>query len=243
MHVMSRHLFSSNGLAHRFAVALVQFLLVPASPMVRDTTVLERVSRHAPRTTVAEMPAVPPSPPETSATMSCGVNCLFMFLQAWNVSASPTWLRNNTPIGPSGTSLLELQQTARKLGIRTTVYRCTVDELGASCQLPAIALLWQTPPSLRPRDPRGHYSLVLDIDPAPDGRVTLLDGSIGDRISVSKEQFADDWWSGYVLAMPKERPSLRTSIWATAAHCAAWAVIILFVQRKCRLVRSRGTGA
>jgi hypothetical protein len=155
-----------------------------------------------------------------------------MFLKAWGVDGvSAARVKTVTPRNSQGTSMLELQQTARRFGVETAIYKCGVEDLGTNCPLPAIGLFKPGGRTGGGRHYAAHYSLIIDVQPGPDGKVTWIDGTFGDRFIRPKSQFTDQWWDEYVLVAREtstiDRTWIAVAMLGTVVHACFW----VFVRR------------
>jgi len=148
----------------------------------------------------------------------CGPNCLYLLLALHDVPVEYGVVEQHTPEQPQGMSLLELQQATNRLGLKTHVRRCSIDELGRSFQSPVIALLNQD-----------HYVVVTHIT---DSTVTMLDGTTGERDTVPR-RWLQDRWSGFVL-VPSPSWFSGSAVWGYVAisFLAALLLVIFALKRQ-----------
>jgi hypothetical protein len=167
---------------------------------------------------------VPPVPDDNA----CGVNTLFILLRSWGYDISPGDVRRTITPGYYGSSMRELKDAAKALGVAVNVFRCEVEDLGRDCILPAIAYMKPTArPGRSSRPYLGHFVLVFKVEPGPKGRVHWYDGTYGFSYYRPKSDFRD-WWTGYVLSRPREDGGDRLALWATVAHAFFWPVVALW---------------
>jgi hypothetical protein len=118
----------------------------------------------------------------------CGLNALYLFLKGHGYSVNYRELERLVPIGPRGSSLLEMKKAATRLGVRVDVCKATPSAL-TSADLPFIAHYHGQTGS------GDHYVLVLGFD---GSIVDLIDGTTALRRDVPIEHFRRDW-DGYCL--------------------------------------------
>lgn len=126
----------------------------------------------------------------------CGVYSLTFLLTIRGTQQSPERIHEVIPVGPAGTSLLELKTAARQLGRPLEVFKCSPRKL-ESMPLPAIA-------HLEPSDvaPEAHYVVLLNISPTT---VTLFDWN-GRGVNEYDRKHFERRCSGYFLAEPVSMP-------------------------------------
>jgi ABC-type bacteriocin/lantibiotic exporter with double-glycine peptidase domain len=113
----------------------------------------------------------------------CGAAALAMVLASFDRPVSVDALDDELPIGPGGTSMLALQDAARRRGLDAAGWRMSWAGL-SSMSLPAIAFV-----------DGDHFVVVLRADPAS---VEIADPARG-RLRLSRRAFARRW-RGEVLA-------------------------------------------
>ncbi len=178
----------------------------------------------------ADVPSVP-------ADNMCGVNSLFMLLRSWGYKISPREIRQVITPGPDGSSMEDLREAAKALGVDVRVFRCDVEDLGRDCVIPAVAYMKpEAGLSQAARKYRGHFVLIFRVDPGPQGLVHWYDGTQGFMFNRPKDEFIR-WWTGYVLSRQQEAWSSRTLLWVTMAHGVFWLAVSLC------FLRSRRPGA
>jgi predicted double-glycine peptidase len=138
------------------------------------------------------VPAPAAIPLPERAQRECGLNSLYLMLHLSGHDVTFDQVRTAVPVGPSGTSLLELRQAASRLGVRTAVRRCSMDEL-ASLPKPVIAYFHPKDPE--PQGRPGHYVVVLRADTAG---VEVIDGTLAASFRYSARHFEAEW-SGHLL--------------------------------------------
>ena len=132
----------------------------------------------------------------------CGRNGLFMFLRQLGYDAPYSQIEQYVPMGPAGSSLLELRNAAGKLGVQLTIYKCEPTYREATSLPPCLALIRTRPQGEGAEETifRGHYVLVERARRvgAVD-KIDFIDGSYGTRQTLPIEEFASIW-TGYFLA-------------------------------------------
>lgn len=156
----------------------------------------------------------------------CGVNSLYVFLKAMDVNVSKAQILRDTPRSADGTSLKELQDTARNFGVETSVYKCNASDLGAALSLPVIVLFQAR------SDTVGHYGMVYQVDPGEDGRVHWIEGTVGYDYSRSKSDFEKEYWSGFVLARPTTSGVPILLVALSCIHATVWVCVMASAARK-----------
>jgi len=126
----------------------------------------------------------------------CGVYSLTFLLTVQGTQQTPERIHEVIPVGPAGTSLLELKTAARQLGRPLEVFKCSPRKL-ESMPLPAIA-------HLEPSDvaPEAHYVVLLNISPST---VTLFDWN-GRGVNEYDRKHFERRCSGYFLSEPLASP-------------------------------------
>jgi hypothetical protein len=156
----------------------------------------------------------------------CGHNCLFMLLRLRGADVSYDKVLGQVPEHPLGASLWELKQGAYRLGVRTRVIRCSLDQLAtASSQAPVIVHFLRYHKKV---SPTGHYFLVLGVG---QERIDCVDGTSGERIQC-KIPYFERHWDGYAL-VPCEPPS--SSLWVALAISLLCVVGLMHYGRPWRL--------
>jgi len=174
-------------------------------------------------------PAAIPLPER--AQRECGLNSLYLMLRLTGHDVTFDQVREAVTVGPSGTSLLELRQAASRLGMRTAVQRCSMDEL-ASLPKPVIAYFHSKDPE--PQGRPGHYVVVLRADAAG---VEIIDGNLAASFWYNAGHFEAEW-SGHVLT-PSPLGSWVRPLALTAVAGACVALGMSFW--RARAVRPDGT--
>jgi hypothetical protein len=143
--------------------------------------------------------AAPPAPlfrdrasPE-GAGRECGLNSLFMLLRLSGHDVTYEQTRAAVPIGPMGTSLLELQQAASRLGAKTRLSQCSMAELKREPK-PVIAYFLRATGGAV--DGPGHFVVVLKAD---DTGVEVFDNSYPTALWKYSVPHFEAQWSGHIL--------------------------------------------
>jgi ABC-type bacteriocin/lantibiotic exporter with double-glycine peptidase domain len=143
-----------------------------------------------------------------------------MFLQLSGFTPEFEALAKVTPVGPRGTSMLELKDAARRLGATVVVSSMTREQLIAAPK-PVIAYCDESQLAQSEELATGHYVVVIDASPA---EVHSLDGSTG-RLRVNSWARFEMRWHGYVLITESETDICEE--WMRLASFAAAAVVAL----------------
>jgi hypothetical protein len=144
------------------------------------------------------------------ASRECGLNSLFVLLRLSGHDVTYDQTREVVPVGPSGTSLLELHQAASRLGVKTAVYQCSMAEL---VRLPKPVIAYIRPPHPNLLDRPGHYVVVLTAD---ESGVEALDSTFAASYKYPTPMWEGEW-SGHILApLPA-----RSWAWPLALTAAA----------------------
>jgi ABC-type bacteriocin/lantibiotic exporter with double-glycine peptidase domain len=127
---------------------------------------------------------------EWQSPQACGVNSLFLLLQANDIAVDHGELYNYlSPKEGLGNSLRELQDAANRWGLRTYVMQANDDDI-LNLGLPFVAHL------NAPNRPTGHFCVVYSMN---RDTARILDGTTGIIIDVDATRFFRRW-TGYVLA-------------------------------------------
>jgi hypothetical protein len=141
------------------------------------------------------------------AGRECGLDSLFVLLRLTGFDVTFDQTRAAVPIGPMGTTLLELQQAASRLGAKTTLSRCSMAQL-MDMPKPVIAYLPK-----RAGGPVGHFVVVVTADKTG---VEVVDGDIAAILRYSPSHFEAEW-SGHLLAPAPPQTWARPLTWAAVA--------------------------
>jgi hypothetical protein len=145
------------------------------------------------------LPGAPPAPSATGMALheragrECGLDSLFVFLRLSGHDVTYDQTRAAVPIGPMGTSLLELQQAASRLGANTTLSRCSMPEL---IHMPKPVIAYLPEGTAGPKGSVGHFVVVLKAD---ETGVEAADSAVATFLKYSPSQFEGEW-SGHLLA-------------------------------------------
>jgi hypothetical protein len=180
---------------------------------------------------------VPPAPSPTAiplherAGRECGLNSLFLLLRLSGHHVTHEQVQAAVAVGPSGTSLLELQQAASRLGAKTLISRCSMAEL-LHRPKPVIAYFHLKTPGTQDRT--GHYVVVLGTD---ETGVEVIDGTFATSFKYPASQFEAEW-SGHILALAPPQTWVRPL--ALSAVLGLWVGIGLLRWRARVLRRAAG---
>jgi hypothetical protein len=150
----------------------------------------------------------PPAPspagmaPQERSGRECGLHSLFVFLRLSGHDVTYDQTRAAVSIGPQGTSLLELQQAASRLGAKTAVSRCSMAEL-VQMPKPVIAHLRPAPSNIPDR--AGHYVVVLNAD---ETGVEAIDTTYAAPYWYPAPMW-EGKWTGHILAPTPPRTWAR----------------------------------
>lgn len=177
----------------------------------------------------------------------CGVNSLFVFLRLWGHPVRGADVERVTPRGPRGTSMAELQNAARELGVETSLLECNLEDLGTRCPLPAIALFRPGgQAAAAPVEYPGHYVVVLAVD---ERTVTWIDGTVGVQLRKTRADFSGRW-RGFVLAhLAGSEVPLDSTLFSSLKSPVTWILtqgvlwIFLLRRRRSRRRAFRGLSA
>ena len=110
----------------------------------------------------------------------CGVTCLYNIIRYYKGDVSIEKLRELTHTDENGTSIYNILETSKSLGLNARAYRCNLNDL-ANIEFPIIAYikLYNS----------HHFVIIKDID---IDNVSIFDPIRGD-VSYSIEEFTDIW--------------------------------------------------
>lgn len=114
--------------------------------------------------------------------MDCGPTCLRMIFRHYDSRVSRETLRNETQLGPTGTSLLSLTEAAQAFGFNTVSARLTYDQLVNDAALPCI-LYWDL------------YHFVVLTPQSTDKKLVVADPAKG-LVTYTPEEFQKSWFVG-----------------------------------------------
>lgn len=162
--------------------------------------------------------ATPPAPPSDAARtkVECGRNALYMHLRLTGRQPDYDAVTRATPIGPQGTSLLELRDAARRLGVDAAAVTMTREQLIAAPK-PVVVYFQQSPFTTQDELPTGHYVVVVGTT---DTQVQSLDGSTG-RLRTNTWHRFETRWNGYVLTENSGGGFSKRLPWVGSAVMAA----------------------
>jgi hypothetical protein len=161
----------------------------------------------------------------------CGLNTLYLLLRGFGHTIDYRELEVDVPIGPRGTSMLDLKRVAVKRGAEVEVYKVKPAEL-AALPKPLIA-------HLRGQTGSGeHYVLLLACE---NDTLDLIDGTTALRREVSMEEFRRDW-DGYCLMRPRASPG-GWMFWTAVASLLGATFAVAFWGWTWWKLRDRGPAA
>lgn len=150
----------------------------------------------------------------------CGINAAYAALQAAGLNVSYDLLIKKIPISEGrGTSLQELADAITDLGLAMRTIKASPHEF-FSIQFPAIAHLEMDVSEISELNQTGHFVLVISSTPTT---VRYLDGSSGQILDTSTEDFLRRW-SGYLIIQaprPKTFQTFCVMALALTAGCLA----------------------
>lgn len=158
---------------------------------------------------------------------SCGVNCLYMMLRLNAKDADYTAVEKQTPVGESGTTLLELQRGAERFGLSLVAGKGTPEDL-ATCPLPAIAHFEEE------LGKTGHYVVVTECHP---DSICFIDGTTAMRHEVTIPEFQRRW-TGYLL-VPRQiepYPIAPATLWWFLVPVGLVSAVTALLRRRRRAV-------
>ncbi len=111
--------------------------------------------------------------------MDCGPTCLRMIFRYYGSHVSRETIRNETQLGPTGTSLLGLTEAAKKFGFKTFSARMTFEQLIDDAVLPCI-LYWD------------QYHFVILTPESNEKKLVVADPARG-LVTYTREEFEKSW--------------------------------------------------
>lgn len=180
----------------------------------------------------------PDNAPDTSQV--CGRNALFMLLREYSIDSTLEDVVQVTPVGHAGTTLKELRDSARRLGLPCDMIQTDIETLIRNAPSPCIVLTRSG--GLIPDDDGnaipGHYLIFNGL--SEDGQfLELIDGTFGLPLKFTRSHF-HEVWSGIAL-VPHESPISRIGLAMTFSHLFAWICFITLdhFQRRKPSIRQR----
>ena len=110
----------------------------------------------------------------------CGITCLYNIIRYYKGNVSIEKLRELTHTNENGTSIYNILETSKTLGLDAKAYRCDLNDL-ANLEFPIIAYL--------KLDKYYHFVIIKDID---IDKISIFDPIRGD-IDYSMEEFTNVW--------------------------------------------------
>ncbi|WP_349655070.1 cysteine peptidase family C39 domain-containing protein [Paenibacillus sp. G2S3] len=138
--------------------------------------------------------------------MDCGPTCISMICKYYGAAVPINYIKSNMQLSRSGTSLQDLQESARSLGFEAEGIRGTLANL-TDIQLPAIAH-WKG----------NHYIVVYRVTKK---HVYVADPAIGVE-KLTHEQFAEHWKGMLLTLTPTMALKESTSRGSTLQRYAAY---------------------
>ena len=199
-----------GGCATGVADTMADSSLRPKAPFTKDNPAaeqetLERSTQHS----------------NDSSRNTCGRQSLYMFVRLLGHDVPYAEIERNVPVGLKGSSLLELQEAGRRLGIELSIYKCDPTCVESVRDTPCIVLIRA---EYRKENGKkvmlqGHYVVTKPVSRVGNaGQVNIIDGSLGYRQQLSDEDFASVWTGYYLTSSP----------WYSSV-CPAWAVAVSVV--------------
>lgn len=111
--------------------------------------------------------------------MDCGPTCLRMIFRYYGSNVSRETIRTQTQLGPTGTSLLGLNEVANSFGFKTVSARLTFDQLIDDAMLPCI-LYWD------------QYHFVVLTPESTEDKLVVADPAKG-LVSYTRSEFEKSW--------------------------------------------------
>ena len=110
----------------------------------------------------------------------CGITCLYNIIRYYKGNVSIEKLRELTHTNENGTSIYNLVETSKTLGLDSKAYRCNLNDL-SNIEFPIIAYL--------KLNNYYHFVIIKDID---IDKISIFDPIRGD-IDYSMEEFTNVW--------------------------------------------------
>jgi hypothetical protein len=197
-----------------FARSLASLLLIGAAAgligienTVADSTT-HRSARSMKENASAVNNAVPHGVEDSNdpSDMQCGLHSLFVLCRLLGHDIPYATIESNTPVGLKGSSLLELQDAARALGVDLSIYKCDPTCVEAVRHTPCIALIRASHQKEADGERTmlvGHYVVTEPARGAAGaGHVHIFDSSFNLHESLSNEDFASVWTGYYLRQTP-----------------------------------------
>jgi hypothetical protein len=137
--------------------------------------------------------------------MQCGRHSLFILVRLLGRDIPYAEIERNTPVGLNGSSLLELQEAARKLGIDLSIYKAEPTHVDAVRNSRSIVLIRAK--YRKEGDKKimleGHYVVTEPVSGSENaGHINIIDSAFNCRESLSDEDFTSVWTGYYLTSSP-----------------------------------------
>jgi ABC-type bacteriocin/lantibiotic exporter with double-glycine peptidase domain len=140
----------------------------------------------------------------------CGRHSLFILLRLLGYDIPYSEIERVTPVGPKGSSLLQLRKAAEDLGIRLIVNKCHPKNLAAVRNSCCIVLIRSRAPEKNAEKVmlEGHYVVTEPpVHVNEENKVNIFDSAFNCRESLADEDFSSIW-TGYYLSPPPSYANL-----------------------------------
>lgn len=185
----------------------------------------------------APQASIPATPEDLwRVAQHCGITSTYLMLKAHGFAVEYDRLLRRTKVGPRGSSLADLQESASAEGFALEVCRATPNDLasGAIGPLPVVVHLDVRDGAMAET---GHYLVLLRYS-KEDNVVDAFDGGSALFMTQHMDEFCRDW-TGYVLR-PRPHP---WPLWAAGIPCCAGLAILWQYARARRVNETRCTVA
>ena len=164
---------------------------------------------------------------ETSL-MLCGRYSLFMLFRLLGHDIPYAEIERHLAVGPKGSSLREMRDAAKRLGVKLSIYKCDPSRVDLVRHTPSIALIEGTYVEDRGQSgpPPGHYVVTEPAVVDGEGWIHTIDGSYGYRQSLSDVDFASIWTGYYITGTPWHAVTWRP--WAASALAMCWLGVVIW---------------
>ena len=141
--------------------------------------------------------------PLDQAGLTCGRDCLYVWLRLQGVRVSYGEIESHVFVGPQGSELSEIAKASREWQPSSRLGKL---DYRALCALsgPAIVHVWVT----QGKNRQGHYMVITD---ATEKEVSLIETATQIRTKMTPQEFSS-MWSGYALF--QDNPILNWEIMA-----------------------------
>jgi hypothetical protein len=158
----------------------------------------------------------------------CGPNSLYVLLRLYKVDIDFREILRESTWHPRGMSLLEMANIARAADFKCMVRRCTAGELCNSFRGPVVARVvpWDG------NQNSAHYIVITAI---VNGRLSAIDGSSGQLLSLNPQKLDGGLWLGEILVPSVQYgPSSAVDSSYILLIVVPWIFLAAFAARFCR---------